>query len=482
MREKSRIVFEGTAIALFALAIWFRAFWPVPMGLPDNGDFPKVLGRIDAWPVKGQEGQQFNYLVTDYVLDSARHWDSQVPTLELPLARLAKLVAQFALPKGHFDLRILGAIHALILISAVWLLLRTFRNYSWAWSSVLAVITLLVFADVEYLQFLNCAYMDASAIMLLVLLFSLGLTIAKRRPAPPVGWITAFNLCAVLFLSTKLQHQFTAIPLFLFCCYFGWRATSRETKAAWFLGTVLIFGTSAWMILNRLPDYQADSGFSLVFLKLLPLSPSPRQSLQELGRPESDIKYMRMHTWSAGSPMADNGYRDRFWHDVSTGKVIRFYWRHPEILGAILWRDLKVSGSDIPVSEIPVGLEQKTPTKYGVFRKSDHFGPNTRPSMFSPWSDSRRFLAAKIPILIPALYLICTVVGLYKVCRRPTAVASRRWPLLLLISAIGILSYLAGSLGDATDTSRHIVTYQVATDLMILFLLYQMPRETAASI
>lgn len=461
---------------LFALAIWFRAFWPVPIGLPDNGDFPKVLGRINIWPAKDQE-QKFDYLVTDYTIDPDRNWNSHLPTLELPLARLAKALAQFVLPRGHFDLRVLGAIHALILIVAIWLLFRTFRNYSWAWSVALTAMTTLVFADMEYLQFLNCAFMDASAIMLLVLLFSLGLTITRMLPASHWGWIAAFDICGVLFLSTKLQHQFSVVPLVLFCFYSGWLAPSRKARLTWFSGILLVAGTTLWMVRHKLPDYQADSGFSLVFLKLLPLSPFPQQSLKELGRPASDIKYMNMHTWSPGSPMSNNEYRDRFWRDVTTSKVMKFYWKHPGILLTILWRDLLKSGSDIPVSEVPVGLEQKTVRAYGALRKSDNPQPSTRPHMLNPWSDARRFLALKIPILIPALYMVCIAIGAYKLYWRPASAASAPWSLLLLMDTIGIMSYLAGSLGDATDTSRHIVTYQVATDLMVLFLLYQIPQK-----
>ena len=481
LRSRSRFAFECTAILLFTLAIWFRAFWPVPIGLPDNGDFPKVLGRINVWPVKGQEDQKFDYLVTDYIIDPDHHWNSHLPTLEFPLARLAKVIARFTLPQGHFDLRILGAIHALILITAVWFLLRTLRNTGWIPSFLLAIATILIFTDAEYLELLNSAFMDASAITLLILLFSLGLTITKTLSTPRWGLIIAFNLCAVLFLSTKLQHQFSAVPLTLFCFYFALKAQSQKLKFAWFSGIVLVVGTSLWMIRHKLPDYQADSGFSLVFLKLLPLSKSPQQSLTELGRPESDIRYLGMHTWSPGSPMSDNEYRDRFWHDVSTSKVMKFYWKHPDILCTILWRDLLKSGSDIPVSEVPVGLEQKTVRVYGAFRKSDHPQPGLRPHMLNPWSDLRRFLAFKIPILIPALYAVCIAVGLYKICWRPTPANTRQWPLLLLMAVIGVMSYLAGSLGDATDTSRHIIAYQAATDLMILFLLYQIPQETAAS-
>jgi hypothetical protein len=481
MRNRTRVTFELTVVLLFGLAIWFRAFWPVPIGLPDNGDFPKVLGRINAWPVGSQEGEKFDYLVTDYAIDGNRYWDSQVPTLEWPLARIAKVIAGVMLPPGQFDLRILGAIHASILILAVWLVLRTFRSFSWKWSFAFAAITVLIFADVEYLQFLNTAYMDASAVTLLVLLFAVALTILGKRSES--HWLSAavFSILAALFLSTKLQHQFCAFPLAFFCFYLGLHATDRKTRLAWFSGILLLFGTSFWMIRHRLPDYQADSGFSLVFMKLLPLSQSPQQALQELDRPGSDIQYMGMHAWSSGSPMADNQYRDRFWHDVSALKIIQFYWRHPGIASVILWRDLLKAGSDIPVSEVEVGLEQRTSRQYGIYRKSDHPQPHTRPAMFSPWSDLRRFIASKIPLFIPVLYLICTVVGIYKICQWPHSAILRRWPLLLLIVLMGMLSYLAGSLGDATDTARHIIAYQVATDLMILFLLYQIPGRATTT-
>ena len=472
---RTRVVFELAATVLFGLAIWLRAFWPVPIGLADNGDFPKVLGRINAWQAKGQE-QQFSYLVTDYVLDD-RHWDSHVPTLEVPLARLAKMIAHAVLPPGQFDLRFLGAIHAFFLITAFWLLLRTFRSFDGKWFFALAAITALVFTDVEYLEFLNSAFMDASAITLLILLFALALTISGKLPEPRWTAIAAFNIAAALFLSTKLQHQFIAIPLALFCFYLGLHAANRTAKLAWLSGIVLILGTGVWMIGHKLPDYQADSGFSLVFLKLLPLSKSPQQSLTELGRPESDTKYMGMHTWSPGSPMSDYQYRNRFWRDFTTSKVMKFYCKHPNVAGTILWRDLLKSGSDIPVSEVQVGLERVSPTQYGVFRKSDRPQPHTQPDLFSPWSDFRRFLNVRVPLFIPALYVICMVVGIYKLCRRPRIADLKRWPLLLLMSIIGVFSYLAGSLGDATDTARHIITYQVATDLVLLLLLYGIPNE-----
>lgn len=480
-RNRSRIVFEAVCTLVFVLTIWFRGFWPVPIGFPDNGDYPKVLGRINAWPVHGQEGHTFDYLVTDYLIDPNRSWDARIPTLEVPLARCASFVSSFLLPPGHFDLRILGAAHALILALAFWILLRTFRGFSWAWSFVLAAVTLLVFTDAEYLEFLNSAFMDASAITLLVLLFSLALILSQNLPKPPWEFIVAFSMVGALFLSTKLQHQFTVIPLASFCLYLGTRTKDRSSMAAWLCGAILMIATSAWMVVHRLPDYQADSGFSLVFLKLLPLSQSPPDALRELGRPASEVRYIGMNTWSPGSPMSNNEYHDRFWRDVSPGRVMKFYGRHLGIAGRILWCDLRKSGSDIPVSELEVGLDRSTIRPYGVYRKADDPKPHQRPRILSLWSDLRRFLAISIPLLIPAIYAVCVVLALYKLCRKPDREDLRTWPLLLLLCVMGIFSFLAGSLGDATDTARHIVTYQVATDLILLLLLYQLPRAVRSA-
>jgi hypothetical protein len=51
-------------------------------------------------------------------------------------------------------------------------------------------------------------------------------------------------------------------------------------------------------------------------------------------------------------------------------------------------------------------------------------------------------------------------------------IRSRIWPLATAISAIGVLSFAAGSLLDATETSRHILLYQEATDMLYVTTLY----------
>ncbi len=467
-----RRIFEGAAVILFSLLIGWRAFGRQPIGLADNGDFPKILGRIKAWPKEGRNGHEFRYLVTDYVIEPGGRWDSHLPSVELWVAKLARLAGKPFLGPQRFDLRFVGAIHALFLIASVWILVHALRGLNWTWSFALTALILAMFADLEYLEFLNTAFMDAGSIFALVLLSSFA--IALTRQGGETNWKLAagFGGSAAWFLGTKIQHQPTLIPLLLFCAYFLFKAKLRAARSAWAATLILLISTSVYMERHMPWDYEAESLFSLTFLKLVPLSHSPVEALRELGRPASDAQYVSMHAWSAGTPLVNSRYRDRFWRSVTHRRVALFYLRHPKLAWIILSSDLRKAGADVPISEITIGLDPRTFTRYGLLRKADNPIPSTRPAMFDPWSTSRRWLATRLPWAVPMLYAICLIAGLRRISRPRGEIDC--WPLILLLCAIGAWSFVVGSLADATDTSRHIVTYQVSTDLILLSLAFQL--------
>ena len=124
MRLLKRRVFEVASIAVFFLLICLQGFFPRPMGLANNGDFPKVLGRIKVWPQTPD--QEFSYLQTDYRVDPTHSWNSRIPTVELFLAKAAKALGARFLSPLRFDMRFLGLVHALILALAVWLIIGAY--------------------------------------------------------------------------------------------------------------------------------------------------------------------------------------------------------------------------------------------------------------------------------------------------------------------------------------------------------------------
>jgi hypothetical protein len=175
------------------------------------------------------------------------------------------------------------------------------------------------------------------------------------------------------------------------------------------------------------------------------MSKSPEVALRELNRPARDVAYMRMHAYSTGSPLVDAGYRAEFLRDVTTGRVLEYYWRHPEMGFAALRGDFLAFAADVPINS------------FGTMRRVDRAEPVFRAPVWQPWSWLRREAALWWPWHIVVVYL---GVSLW--------FRSRLWALGLAFATMGVLSFAAGSLLDATETSRHIILYQEATDFVFL--------------
>jgi hypothetical protein len=465
-QSHTRRIFEATAVLLFVVIAVLQAFWPKPLGLANNGDFPKVLGRIGAWPAPDDTGEEFTYFISDYRLDGEHLWNAHLPTTELFFAEAAKSLDSLISKPGHFDLRGLGILHLSVLTLAFWLILRTLRNLAWRSSIALALISLLILDDVEYLEFLNTPLMDAAAITLLVLVAAIALNFALAQPEPRWPAILAFGFTSAAFLGSKLQHQLCLAPLLIFCAWFGIASVRKKARLSWLISAVLMLGVSTFMLTSYPAGFLAEPRFDVTFLKLTMLSNNPASVLAELGRPSSDLAYRGMHAYALGTPLKNAQYREQFSRDVTTEKLLAFYVRHPAITVEILWADLRKSGADIPVSEVPVGLSEKTYVTIGAYRKLDDPVGHQRPRGLLLWSDLRRQIALHVPVLTPLILVAALIWGATQSWshsrRAQTAI------LLFALSCVALLSFLTGSLGDGVDTSRHIVGYQVAIDMLIL--------------
>ena len=118
-------------MAAFVAAVGIQVFGPHPIGKSDNGDFPKVLGRLGIWVAPEFRGDLYGYFVTDYRVDEGRVWDPNLPGTEVWIARVAKGIGAVLLPAGRFDIRVLGAVHGLLFLGAFWLCLIPLKGWGW---------------------------------------------------------------------------------------------------------------------------------------------------------------------------------------------------------------------------------------------------------------------------------------------------------------------------------------------------------------
>lgn len=442
--------------ACFVLAVGLQTLGPRPIGVSDNNDFPKVLGRMGVWVAPEFERDQHNFFVTQYRVNEKLLWDSRIPTTELWLARIAKLICQVVMPPGRFDLRVLGIVHGLIATFAVYLCFGAFVQWPSYWRVLFTALFAIVFSDVEYVQFFSTAYMDAASMVFLMLLFAAALNVVLLHSQASWQWAALFGLAGALFLGSKLQHQPCLIPLVVFCIAVVFKTPRLTDRVAWAAAAFLLIAASCFMMAKTPADYRVESAFSVVFTKLLPRSEDPEATLRELGLPASDIAFKNTHAFSAGSPLAEPVYRARFLRDIGSYKLLTYYLGHPKTTLAVLRSDFLAFAPDIPVGN------------FGTMRRADSPTPVYRAEGLKLWSTVRSQLCLRLPWHIPLFYLLASGYSIFALFSLPRANNGLIWWLILAVAMMGILSFLVGSLGDATETTRHILLYQEATDMLIL--------------
>jgi hypothetical protein len=100
-------LWKAIPIVLFVAAVGGQAFGPHPIGKSDNGDFPKVLGRMGIWVAPEFKSDLFGFFVTDYRIDDSHIWNPNIPGTEVWISWVAKGICKVLLPDERFDIRIL---------------------------------------------------------------------------------------------------------------------------------------------------------------------------------------------------------------------------------------------------------------------------------------------------------------------------------------------------------------------------------------
>jgi hypothetical protein len=102
-----------------------QTFIPPYIGIADNGDFAKITGRLSLGPT--DTDYRFKYFNADYVRSARNYWVSPVRSSELWPATLASYLSHTQKEGDLFNIRWLGAVHAIIFIALFYLFLLAAR-------------------------------------------------------------------------------------------------------------------------------------------------------------------------------------------------------------------------------------------------------------------------------------------------------------------------------------------------------------------
>ena len=429
---------------------------PPVVGLANNGDFEKVMGQAGLrYPADRYEEKYFTHIVTKFSYSAA--WDTTgYRTSETALARLAREAGRLFFPGRPFDLRVLGALHAALLVAAIGGLVAAAAGLTAAAQACAALLVVFVFTDVGYAAPLNSFYSQTAS--LLFLLLAAAVVARALRDGGLAGWLVpVFFLCAAGFVGSKPQESLFGVPLALLALRLSPEGATRAARWALGLGAAALCVFSLWYY-GRTPETAIRSValYRTVFNELLPESPDPPADLAALGLDPRLANLAGRSAYGPESPRADPAFVTEFGREMSYARVLQFYLLRPARLGARLLR------------AAPGGVRLR-PGALGNFEKTaPGYFPNRRSGRFALWSGAREKLMPVAPVWLAVLLggnVVAAAVG----WRRAGWAGRRVRETIALLALMAVVEFLVCSLADSLESvHRHLFTFHAMCDLLLI--------------
>jgi hypothetical protein len=444
---------EIVLVALFTAIVVFQLFIPPSIGLANNGDFSKVIGRFSLAPSSLDTSEEYKYFTARWVYDRAFYWMSDDRSSELiPISAAVQIGWWFS--SLVFDIRILGAIHAVLWIGCFAVFLGLLRPLAGWWKYVIGVVAAFIFTDVSYIAYCNSFYTDVAAFVFLAWAVVLWLHLINSR-RPSAGLFVIFLGAAILCVSSKSQHA----PLAVFLGVLAVVAAlsfqgKRRTMAA--LAASLLIPAVAAVTFRVMPDLEkGPAQYAVIFISILHRSPAPLDDLRELGLGPEYLRYADY--WPqrpSDDPLANPEWRAQFVSRTNYGRIAEFYLRHPWRAAAIVYRVLEHRAD-------------RRNTGLGNYECSYGLPAGTQTKSFGWWSNSRSALFRVAPWHIVAWYAAILGLGVWLVIRRAT-IPIRLSLFAVLLASMGLVELAVSSLADAGETERHLFLFHVVTDFTLV--------------
>ena len=425
---------------------------PPVVGLADNGDFPRVLAPVGLDHRREPELRVFRFLELRYEAGtphSSGHWSS-----EIPIAAAARVLGAPFTPKGEFDLRFLGALHAMLRLAGLALLILGSRGWRPLTRLAFAGGLVFVFTDVGYVALLNSFYTAAASQLFLLLFAGVVLCLAmdwRSGTLESAYWIAAFGL-----VLSKPQEAVLAPWVAVLAILLSRRGRGPGSlRAARWLGALICVAALVWYRMTPV-TLKAVALYDNVFIEILPKSPDPAADLRELGLPEEWARYSLVYPFAPESRLFEREFQTRLLATVGYRRLAAFYARHPRRL-LERFRDGAERAAEL------------RPSQLGNFTLESGARPFQRSRAFDAWSETRARLAPAFPLLLPIFWIVHAVSAIV------VALRSRRpgTPCLalavLVLTLASVTEFGVCLMGDALhDFSRHLLVFDSLLDLLLV--------------
>jgi len=440
------------AVAAAAALVSLQLFVPPIVGLANNGDYGRMMDYAGVRYRPGTSPEQMYFLNIQREFELVRPVRSGTGYLssEAGLALAGRLVGQAFSRNGLFDIRALGAVHAAVLLAALWLLTNCVRARPAATRWTAAALAVFFFTDVGYVAPFNSFYSQVAALLFCLLTFGIAAE-GIARGGLSGAWLAAFFVSAALFVAAKPQESLHA-PLL---AVLGWRLASRHRgtrrAAAWAGVALCAFGV--WYYAQTPRRAIKDVAlFHTVFMEILPKSPDPAADLDALGLDRALLRYRGMNAYLPEAPLDDPAFRAAFYDRFRVRNLVLFYAARP---GRMLGRAREGARQAFMLRTPGLGnFEAPAP-------------PRSMDRRFGRWSDLRKRLD-RHGLLWMTLLLGGNLAFAAATWRRAGAAGRLLRETAAVLCVMALLEFGVAVFADwLGDTARHLYVFHAMCDLLI---------------
>jgi len=432
-------------LVAFGVLASVQLFGPPIVGLADNGDFPRAIGRFGyAQPQDDREPRLiFAYLAPFYThqpLSQVRQKSHEFLTSHTLLVALAVVASRITSPSGTLFITTMGAVHMAAIFAALARLLFVTRHLRA--HLLFGVALVLILTDVGYLAYCN-SFFSEPASCIFALWFTAEAIAASREQALSGKLLAA----ALLFICAKPQNVPLALPLACYV-YLMPRRSSVRTRLAASTGLLL---AAAAVLHSVQPEPKLEVSYNLLFSAILPESRDPRADLEAMGMDPELVRFKNTRAWSADSGFYDEQVRKALKSSGPAG-LAGFYMQRP----TRAWRHL--------TTLFPTATRIR-PECCANFEPSSGLPPGAQATSFSLWSKLHEQVFGHITKFW--LLGLCGILAVHLRRGKPGSCAD----VLAVLSALCITAFLTAAFGDENEPVKHLYLFNLLSDITLILLL-----------
>jgi hypothetical protein len=452
---------------LTATSALFQLLATPVLGLADNGDYKRVLSRLHLVAVVPPgESSSFKYIWLDYSPGGTPNESYQ--STELIFIRIVHRLVVFLGFGPGMDLRAAGISHALLLGTAVWLIVRALPGPS-GLCVLTSLLLIVVLTDTRFVVYLDSFFTEPASLLALLFLVAAFLH-AGRRPTFSPLTLLAMGAAATALVLSKSQYAPLAFPIALLLLA---RPRPGGRLASGKRGLLLPACTAAFLLVvagvylqHQPADLDKDNRYNAVFVELLGHSSNPAADLRALGLDPALAPYSGRAIYLPRNA-TDDPHFDNFYTTITHRRIASFYATHPgrslslAHRGATAVMELKPRGVSPPL---------------GTQTKASGAKPYYNACKLCLYSSVSRAWRSLSGLLVPALWFAASasVWGLLRRRRSGSPKEGLAVSLILLLSLV-ILSMTISLLGEGEfEIVKHLYLASAGNGLLAVLIVHSL--------